>query len=355
MGQPLSISPRLPSPSGTFPPERFRTALPLCRLSGLEPLNIGPELNFVNVGERTNVTGSRRFRTLIKEDRLGEALEVARGQVEAGAQILDVNMDEGLLDSEGAMVQFLRLVASEPDISRIPVMVDSSRWEVLEAGLQCLQGKGVVNSISMKDGENLFRERAEKILRYGAAVIVMAFDEEGQADTRERKVEICRRAYGILTEEVGFPPEDIIFDPNVFAVATGNSGARRLWTSLYRGSGRHQEGPAPRANQRRDLESLVLLPGQSRAPRGHAHDLPLPCDPRGIGHGDRGTRARSRSTTRSPRGCGLRSRMCSSSGGPMRPSALPDWRRGIRVEHSEGKRTYLGERNGCRSASVTLW
>ena len=204
-----------------LPPRAIPDRPALCRLSGLEPLNIGPELNFVNVGERTNVTGSKRFRTLIEEDRLGEALEVARGQVEAGAQILDVNMDEGLLDSEGAMVQFLRLVASEPDISRIPVMVDSSRWEVLEAGLQCLQGKGVVNSISMKDGEELFRERAEKILRYGAAVIVMAFDEKGQADTRERKVTICRRAYGILTEEVGFPPEDIIFDPNVFAVATG--------------------------------------------------------------------------------------------------------------------------------------
>ena len=193
----------------------------LCRLSGLEPLNIGPELNFVNVGERTNVTGSKRFRTLIKEDRLEEALAVARSQVEAGAQILDVNMDEGLLDSEAAMVQFLRLIGSEPDISRIPIMVDSSRWEVLEAGLQCLQGKGVVNSISMKDGEDVFRERATKILRYGAAVVVMAFDEEGQADTRERKVEICQRAYRILTEEVGFPPEDIIFDPNVFAVATG--------------------------------------------------------------------------------------------------------------------------------------
>ncbi len=204
-----------------FPPRPIPDRPSLCRLSGLEPLNIGPELNFVNVGERTNVTGSKRFRTLIKEDRLEEALEIARGQVEAGAQILDVNMDEGLLDSEGAMVQFLRLVAAEPDISRIPVMVDSSRWEVLEAGLQCLQGKGVVNSISMKDGEGLFRERAEKILRYGAAVIVMAFDEEGQADTRERKVEICGRAYRILTEEVGFPPEDIIFDPNVFAVATG--------------------------------------------------------------------------------------------------------------------------------------
>ncbi len=194
---------------------------PLCRLSGLEPLNIGPELNFVNVGERTNVTGSKRFRTLIKEERLSEALDVARDQVDGGAQIIDVNMDEGLLDSEKAMVHFLRLMASEPEISRIPVMVDSSRWEVLEAGLKCLQGKGVVNSISLKEGEEDFKEKARTILAYGAAVVVMAFDEEGQADSKEDKVRICARAYRILTEEVGFPPEDIIFDPNVFAVATG--------------------------------------------------------------------------------------------------------------------------------------
>jgi len=204
-----------------LPPRTVSVQPKLCRLSGLEPLNIGPDLNFVNVGERTNVTGSKRFRTLIEEDRLEEALEVARGQVESGAQILDVNMDEGLLDSEGSMIRFLRLVASEPDISRVPVMVDSSRWEVIEAGLQCLQGKGVVNSISMKDGEAPFREKAARILRYGAAMVVMAFDERGQADTKERKVEICTRAYRILTEEVGVPAEDIIFDPNVFAVATG--------------------------------------------------------------------------------------------------------------------------------------
>jgi 5-methyltetrahydrofolate--homocysteine methyltransferase len=198
-------------------PERPR----LCRLSGLEPLNIGPQLNFVNVGERTNVTGSRRFRTLIEEERYDEALEVARDQVEGGAQILDVNMDEGMLDSEAVMVRFLNLVAAEPEIARIPVMVDSSRWDVIEAGLRCLQGKGVVNSISLKDGEEEFRRRARLVRRYGAAVVVMAFDEEGQADTMERKVEICRRAYRVLTEEEGFPPEDIIFDPNVFAVATG--------------------------------------------------------------------------------------------------------------------------------------
>ena len=191
------------------------------RLSGLEPLVVTPELLFVNVGERTNVTGSAQFRKLIKEDRFEEAVEVARQQVASGAQILDVNMDEGLIDSAAAMTRFLTLIASEPDIARIPVMVDSSKWEVIEAGLKCLQGKGVVNSISLKEGEAAFVEQARKVLRYGAAAVVMAFDEDGQADTAERKVAICTRAYRILVDEVGFPPEDIIFDPNVFAVATG--------------------------------------------------------------------------------------------------------------------------------------
>jgi len=191
------------------------------RLSGLEPLVLTPELLFVNVGERTNVTGSAQFKKLIKEGRFEEAVDVARQQVASGAQIIDVNMDEGLIDSEAAMVRFLNLIASEPDIARIPVMVDSSKWSVIEAGLQCLQGKGVVNSISMKEGEDIFREQARKVLRYGAAVVVMAFDEVGQADTCARKVEICTRAYRILVDEVGFPPEDIIFDPNIFAIATG--------------------------------------------------------------------------------------------------------------------------------------
>lgn len=191
------------------------------RLSGLEPLVVTPELLFINVGERTNVTGSAAFRKLIKENRYPEAVEVARQQVEGGAQILDVNMDEGMLDSEQAMTTFLNLIAAEPDIARIPVMVDSSKWSVIEAGLKCLQGKGVVNSISLKEGEAAFLEQARKVLRYGAAVVVMAFDEVGQADTKDRKVEICTRAYQLLTEVVGFPPEDIIFDPNIFAIATG--------------------------------------------------------------------------------------------------------------------------------------
>jgi 5-methyltetrahydrofolate--homocysteine methyltransferase len=192
-----------------------------CRLSGLEPLNITEDSLFVNVGERTNVTGSLRFARLIKEGDYDTALEVARQQVENGAQIIDINMDEGMLDSKEAMVTFLNLLAAEPDISRVPIMIDSSKWEVIEAGLKCIQGKGIVNSISLKEGEDKFIEQAKLVRRYGAAVIVMAFDETGQADTRERKREICTRSYEVLTEKVHFPPEDIIFDPNIFAVATG--------------------------------------------------------------------------------------------------------------------------------------
>jgi len=194
---------------------------PLTKLSGLEPVTIRPESNFINVGERTNVTGSARFRRLIKEDNYEEALSVARQQIENGAQVIDVNMDEGLLDSEAAMGTFLRLIAAEPDIAKVPVMVDSSKWSVLETGLKNLQGKGIVNSISMKEGKGEFKRQAGVIKKYGAAVIVMAFDKSGQADSYERKIKICSRAYDILTEEVGFPPEDIIFDPNIFAVATG--------------------------------------------------------------------------------------------------------------------------------------
>lgn len=192
-----------------------------CRLSGLEPLNIDSSTLFVNVGERTNVTGSAKFKRLIKEEKYSEALDVALQQVENGAQIIDINMDEGMLDAEAAMVRFLNLIAGEPDIARVPIMIDSSKWEVIEKGLKCIQGKGIVNSISMKEGEDKFIQQARLVRRYGAAMVVMAFDEQGQADTRARKIEICRRAYRILTDVVGFPPEDIIFDPNIFAVATG--------------------------------------------------------------------------------------------------------------------------------------
>ena len=192
-----------------------------CRLSGLEPFTIDRSSLFVNVGERTNITGSARFARLIREDNYTEALEVALQQVEAGAQIIDINMDEGMLDSKAAMVTFLNLIAGEPDISRVPIMIDSSKWEVIEAGLKCIQGKGIVNSISMKEGVEQFKQHARLCKRYGAAVVVMAFDEKGQADTAARKQEICQRSYDILVNEVGFPPEDIIFDPNIFAIATG--------------------------------------------------------------------------------------------------------------------------------------
>lgn len=191
------------------------------KLSGLEPLIITPETNFVNVGERTNVTGSRKFLRLIKEERYDEALSVARDQVEGGAQIIDVNMDEGMLDGVKAMTTFLNLMAAEPDISRVPVMIDSSKWEIIEAGLQVAQGKCVVNSISLKEGESIFIHHAKLIKRYGAAVIVMAFDEQGQADNYDRRIEICKRSYDILVNQVGFPAEDIIFDPNIFPVGTG--------------------------------------------------------------------------------------------------------------------------------------
>ncbi|MDZ7779114.1 MAG: methionine synthase [Gemmatimonadota bacterium] len=202
-------------------PRQFEEKPPRTRLSGLEPLNIGPDSLFVNIGERTNVTGSRRFARLIRDEDYETAIEVARQQVEGGAQIIDVNMDEGLLDSQAAMKHFLNLLAGEPEIARIPVMVDSSKWDIIEEGLRTLQGKGVVNSISMKEGEDEFREQARLLRRYGAAAVVMAFDEEGQADTIERRVKVCTRAYRILVEEEGFPPEDIIFDANIFAIATG--------------------------------------------------------------------------------------------------------------------------------------
>lgn len=203
------------------PPRKPVKVPPLMRLSGLEPFTLTKDIPFVNVGERTNVTGSARFRKLIKAGDYSTALDVARDQVENGAQIIDINMDEGLIDSQKIMVEYLNLIAAEPDIARVPVMIDSSKWDVIEAGLKCVQGKPIVNSISLKEGEEAFLHHARLVRAYGAAVVIMAFDETGQADTEERKVEICTRAYKILTEQVGFPPEDIIFDPNVFAVATG--------------------------------------------------------------------------------------------------------------------------------------
>jgi 5-methyltetrahydrofolate--homocysteine methyltransferase len=199
----------------------------LMHLSGLEPVTLYPESNFMNVGERTNVTGSKKFLRLIKDNNYDEALSIAREQVEGGAQVIDVNMDEGMLDSEAAMTKFLNLIASEPDISKVPIMIDSSKWEVIEAGLKCVQGKSIVNSISLKEGEEKFIEHANKVKQYGAAVIVMAFDETGQADTLQRRIDICKRAYDILVNKVKFNPQDIIFDPNIFPVATGMEEHRK--------------------------------------------------------------------------------------------------------------------------------
>jgi len=206
---------------GKYPPRPIPEIEKKCRLAGLEPMTIGADSLFVNVGERTNVTGSAAFKRLIIEGNFEAALDVAKQQVENGAQIIDINMDEGMLESKEAMVRFLMLIAAEPDIAKVPIMLDSSKWDILEAGLKCIQGKGVVNSISLKEGEEAFIKHAKLVHRYGAAVIVMAFDEEGQADTKARKIEICQRAYKILVEKIGFPPEDIIFDPNIFAIATG--------------------------------------------------------------------------------------------------------------------------------------
>ncbi|MDP1636352.1 MAG: homocysteine S-methyltransferase family protein, partial [Gallionellaceae bacterium] len=203
------------------PPRKIPILEKKCRLSGLEPFNIGDDALFVNVGERANVTGSAKFKRLILEGQYDEALEIARQQVETGAQVVDINMDEAMLDGEAAMVKFLNLIASEPDISRVPLMIDSSRWSIIEAGLKCVQGKPIVNSISLKEGEESFIKHAMLVRRYGAAAVVMAFDEQGQADTYQRKTEICKRSYDILVNKVGFPPEDIIFDPNIFAIATG--------------------------------------------------------------------------------------------------------------------------------------
>jgi 5-methyltetrahydrofolate--homocysteine methyltransferase len=204
------------------------------KLSGLEAVEITPQSNFVNIGERTNVTGSKKFLGLIKEDKFEDALEVALDQVRGGAQVIDVNMDEGMLDSKSAMVRFLNLMAAEPEISRVPVMIDSSKWEVIEAGLKCLQGKGIVNSISLKGGEEEFIRQAKLVKRYGAAVVVMAFDEQGQADTYERRISICKRAYDILIQQVKFSPQDIIFDPNIFPVATGIDEHRNYAIDFFR-------------------------------------------------------------------------------------------------------------------------
>ncbi len=240
-----------------------------CRLSGLEPLTIDADSLFVNVGERTNVTGSAKFRKLIEANDYAAAVDIARQQVANGAQIIDVNMDEGMLDSQAAMKKFLSLIAGEPDIARVPVMIDSSKWSVIEAGLKCVQGKSIVNSISLKEGEEAFLAHARKVMRYGAAMVVMAFDEAGQADTIKRKVEISERAYKLLTEQLNFPPEDIIFDPNIFAVATGIEEHNRYSLDFIEATARSRSA-CGRACERRRQQCVVLISRQRTCARGHA-------------------------------------------------------------------------------------
>ena len=263
---------------------------------------------FINVGERTNVAGSAKFRRLITEGDFETALDIAREQVENGAQIVDVNMDEGLLNSEAAMERFLKLCATEPDITKVPMMIDSSKWSVIEAGLKCVQGKAVVNSISLKEGEEAFVTLARQVRRYGAAVVVMAFDEQGQADTAGRKYEICERSYRILVDKVGFPPEDIIFDPNIFAVATGIEEHNDYAVAFFEGDAANQGELASLSCVGRRLQRVVLLSRQQSAARSHALGVPLPRYRRRHGHGhrqcrsDRHLRGHSRGLARARRG-----------------------------------------------------
>ena len=249
------------------------TARPLLSLSGLEPLWVTPETNFVNVGERTNVTGSRKFLRLIKEDRFEEAVEVAREQVEGGAQILDVNMDEGLLDAAACMRRFLNLIAAEPDIARIPIMIDSSKWEVIEAGLQCIRAKGRGQLHQPQGRRAEFLQQARTIRRYGAAVVVMAFDEQGQADNYQRRIDICERAYRLLVDEAGYDPRDIIFDPNIFPVATGMEEHRLQCTGLLPGHRMDPDEPAGHPCQRRGFQRQLPASAATRRSRSHAQRL----------------------------------------------------------------------------------
>ena len=269
------------------PPRRVPEPDRRLHLSGLEAFTLSSDIPFVNVGERTNVTGSARFRKLVTGGDYNAALQVARDQVDNGAQIIDINMDEGLLDSEAAMVTFLNLIAAEPDISRVPIMVDSSKFSVIEAGLKCIQGKAVVNSISMKEGEEAFIRQARIVRAHGAAVVVMAFDEKGQADTLERKTSICQRAYDILVDQVGFPPEDIIFDPNIFAIATGIEEHDGYGLAYIEAARLDPRAPPPHARVGGRVEPVVLVPWQRDGPRGDALGVPPPRHPGRDGHGHR--------------------------------------------------------------------
>ena len=261
---------------------------PLTRLSGSLPLTMRPEdANFLMVGERTNVTGSRKFARLIREENYEEAIEVARDQVEGGASVIDVNMDDALLDGEAAMTRFLRLIAGESDISAVPIMIDSSKWSVIEAGLRNVQGKAIVNSISLKEGEQDFLEKARLIRRYGAATVVMAFDEQGQAVETDDKVRICKRAYQLLTEEVGFPPEDIIFDPNILTIATGMEEHNNYAVNFFDATRLIKEQCPRREGFRWRLQRQLQFPWKQRGPGSDQCRVSLPCHRRRPGHGNR--------------------------------------------------------------------
>ena len=269
-----------------LPPRKVPEIERRMRLSGLEPYTLREGV-FTVVGERTNVTGSPRFAKCVLAGDYEGALSVARQQVEGGANVLDVCMDEGMLDGKAAMTRFLNLLSAEPDIAKLPIMLDSSKWDVIEAGLKCLQGKAVVNSLSLKEGADAFREKARLVRRYGAAVIVMAFDEDGQATTADRKVAIASRAYRTLTQEVGFPPEDVVFDPNVLTVATGIEEHEAYALDFFEATRRIKEALPHAKVSRRGFKRLVFLPRQQHGPRGDARGLPLPRDPRRPRPGDR--------------------------------------------------------------------
>ena len=239
------------------------------------------------IGERTNVAGSPKFAKLVKQGKYEEAVSVARQQVESGANVLDICMDEGMIDGVTAMTRYLQLLASEPEVAKVPFMVDSSKWEVIEAGLKCMQGKGIVNSISLKEGEEKFRQNAAKVLKYGAAVVVMAFDEQGQAATYEDKIRICERAYRILVNEVGFPPEDVIFDPNILTVATGMEEHNNYAVGLHQCHALDQGQLAACESERRGLQHFIQFSRQQQSSRGHALRVSLSRYCRGHGHGHR--------------------------------------------------------------------
>ena len=329
---------------GKYKPRAIPTIAPLMRLSGLEPFTLTSDIPFVNIGERTNVTGSAKFRKLITAGDYSGALVVALDQVTNGAQVIDVNMDEGLIDSKAVMVEFLNLVASEPDIARVPVMVDSSKFSVIEAGLKCVQGKPIVNSISMKEGEEEFLRQAKLVRDYGAAVVVMAFDEQGQADTFERKVSICARAYKLLTEQAGLSARGHHLRSEHLRRRDRHRGAQRLWRRLHRGDAADPPDPAARAHFRRRLQPLVLVPRQRAGARGDARGVPLPRHPGRHGHGHRQRRpARGLRDDRAGAARGLRG--CRPQPPPGRDRAPARHRRALPRQGRDG-----GEAAGPRMA-----